>query len=71
MAPVFNIFETNDPTLSGKPYGSPNVENWDASSEQAPAGGDDGGELKPVNHTTIDNSESVRDRVVAEVMERS
>ncbi|MEX2227223.1 MAG: hypothetical protein WEB52_12330 [Dehalococcoidia bacterium] len=71
VVPVFNVHESNDPTLSGEPYESPNVENWDASDEQGPESGDKGGDLKPVNHTTIDNSESVRDRIVDEVLERS
>ena len=71
VVPVFNIFETNDGALKGDPYDSPNAENWDASGEQAPENGDSGGDLKPVNHTTIDNSQSVRDRIVDEVMERS
>ena len=69
--PVFNIFENNDPTLSGAPYESPNVENWDASGETGPSEGEEGGPQEPVIHTTIDNSESVRERVVEEVMERS
>jgi hypothetical protein len=68
---VFNVYETNDPTLSGAPYDAPNAENWDASGEQGPEHGDEGGALKPVNHTTIDNSKSVRDRIVQEVIERS
>jgi hypothetical protein len=71
VAPVFNIYETNDPTLSGHPYDSSNAENWDASDRQGPENGDKGGELKPVNHTTIDNSDSVRERIVAEVIGRS
>jgi hypothetical protein len=64
IVPVFNIFETNDSTLSGEPYDSANAENWDASGEQAPENGDSGGDMAPVNHTTIDNSESVRKSVV-------
>jgi len=71
VIPVFNVYETNDPALSGHPYDAPNAENWDASGEQGPAAGDEGGPLKQVNHTTIDNSRSVRERIVAEVMERS
>jgi hypothetical protein len=69
--PVFNVFETRDPGFPGAPYDAPNAENWDASGEQGPEHGDEGGALKPVNHTTIDNSKSVRDRIVSEVMERS
>lgn len=71
LVPVFNIFETNDPTLRGTPYDSPNVENWDASGEEGPSEGDKGGDMKPVNHTTIDNAAPVRERIVEEVFERS
>lgn len=71
QAPVFNIYETNDPVLRGKPYDSPNAENWDASGERGPSNGEQGGEQEPVRHTTIDNSEPVRERIVDEVMERS
>jgi hypothetical protein len=71
IVPVFNVFETNDGTLRGDAYDSPNVENWDASGEQAPEDGDSGGAPAPVNHTTIDNSDSVRNRIVDEVMDRS
>lgn len=71
QVPVFNVYETNDPVLSGSPYESPNAENYDASGEEGPAGGQDGGALEPVNHTTIDNSKAVRERIVAEVLERS
>jgi hypothetical protein len=68
---VFNIWEGNGGLLSGSPYDSPNAENWDASNQQAPENGDKGGALKPVNHTTIDNSKSVKDRIVTEVISRS
>lgn len=68
---VFNIYETNDPGLSGAPYDSPNAENVDASDQQAPENGDKGGPLKPVNHTTIDNSKSVKDLIVQQVMKIS
>lgn len=71
QAPVFNIYETNDPVLQGSPYESPNAENYDASGEEGPSGGQDGGGLKAVNHTTIDNSKAVRERIVDEVLERS
>lgn len=71
QAPVFNIYETNDPVLRGKPYDSPNAENWDASGETGPSKGEQGGKQEPVRHTTIDNSEPVRKRIVDEVMERS
>ncbi|MEX2246151.1 MAG: hypothetical protein WEC75_05645 [Dehalococcoidia bacterium] len=69
-APVLNVYETNDPVLSGDPREAPNVENWDASGEVASRNGDDEPD-GPVTHTTIDNSVRVRERVVAEVMERS
>ncbi|MEX2227295.1 MAG: hypothetical protein WEB52_12690 [Dehalococcoidia bacterium] len=68
--PVFNIFETNDSDATGASFDAPNVENWDASGEQAPEHGEDGGASKPVNHTTIDNSAGVRDRIIDEVVER-
>jgi len=71
VAPVFNIFERNDPTWPGDPYNMPNAENWDATAELGPSDGEEGGEPQPVTHTTIDNSEPVRERIVAEVMERS
>ena len=70
-AHVFNIYETGDPALPGHPYDSPNAENWDATSELAPESGDEGGDLKPVNHTTIDNSEAVKQRIIAEEMTRA
>lgn len=70
QAPVFNVFETNDPVLSGSQYDAANAENYDASGEEGP-GGKDGGEQKNVNHTTIDNSKAVRERIVQEVLERS
>lgn len=69
-APVFNLYETTD-GMRGAPYDSPNVENWDATAEEGPNGGKNGGALEPVTHTTIDNSKSVRERVVEEVLERS
>lgn len=65
---VFNIYETNDPILKGKPYDSPNVENWDASGEPGPKNGEDGGPLQPVNHTIIDNSASVKQRIIDQAM---
>jgi len=68
---VLNIYEANDGLLSGAPEDSANIENWDASAETAPEHGQDGGGEKPVNHTTIDNSKAIRERIVDEVMERS
>jgi hypothetical protein len=71
VAPVFNIYQTTSGDLNGAPYDAPNAENWDASKELGPHDGAKGGKLEPVNHTTIDNSTSVRDRIVAEVLRRS
>jgi pimeloyl-ACP methyl ester carboxylesterase len=67
---VFNVFETNDMATSGSTFDAPNVENWDASAVEAPEHGEDGGESKPITHTTIDNSSDVRDRVIDEIVER-
>lgn len=67
---VLNVYETTDATLPGAPIEQPNVENWDASGERGPKNGEKGGSSQPVNHTIIDNSQSVWDRVVAEVLER-
>lgn len=66
VAPVFEVYQTNDP-LQATPRRAPNVETWDASAEMAEA--DDGAE-KPVNHTTIDNSPGVRDRIVGWTLAR-
>lgn len=72
QAHVFSIFETRSGILSGVPYaGAPNAELWDATDQLAPERGDKGGPLKPVIHTTIDNSESVKQRIVADAMSRS
>jgi hypothetical protein len=68
---VFNVYETNDGRFHTSAYDAPNAENWDASGETGPVHGDDGGSQKPVTHTTIDNSSSVRGRIVDEVMGRS
>ena len=67
---VFNIYEHNGGALQGAAYDVPNAENWDASDQQAPRDGDQGGPLQPVNHTTIDNSKSVKQRIVEQVMAR-
>ena len=53
--PVFNIYQTNE-GLTGKPIAQRNVENWDASDAEGPEGGEAGGELQRVTHTTLDNS---------------
>jgi hypothetical protein len=70
VVPVFNAYETNDDTFKGAPHDSPNYANWDASGETAPSDGDQGGDDEPVRHTTIDNSEAVRARIVDEVIAR-
>ena len=72
QAHVFSIFETTSDALKGVPYlGAPNAELWDASNELGPANGDKGGPLKPVTHTTIDNSQAVKRRIIDDVMRRS
>jgi hypothetical protein len=71
QVPVFYVFEKNDGRFAIPAFDGPNVESWDASAEQAPEHGQDGGDMKPVNHTTIDNSKSVRSRIVEEVTERT
>ncbi|HEY8173103.1 MAG TPA: hypothetical protein VIH21_08435 [Dehalococcoidia bacterium] len=70
---VFNVYETNEPSpsLRGAPRDQPNVENWDASAEQAPEGGTSGKPNKPVTHVSIDNAKSVRTRIIDEVISRS
>jgi hypothetical protein len=69
---VFSIFETTSDILQGVPYlGAPNAELWDASNELGPENGDKGGALKPVTHTTIDNSQTVKLRIIDDVMRRS
>ncbi len=67
---VFNVYEHNGGVLQGAPYPAPNAENWDASSEQAPRDGDKGGPLQPVTHTTVDNSASVKRRIIDQAMAR-
>jgi hypothetical protein len=69
-AHLFNIYEQASAELSGAPYDSPNATNWDAADQEAPSDGDKGGPLAPVNHTTIDNSASVKAVVVAEAVRR-
>lgn len=68
---VYNIYETNDSTLKGASRDAPNIENYNANGDQAPENGDKGGNLKPVVHTTIDNSASIRARIVDDVMAHS
>lgn len=72
QAHVLNVYEHNPGgVLQGAAYDSPNATNWDASDQQAPEDGDKGGPLRPVIHTTIDNSASVKALIVADVMRRS
>ncbi len=59
-SPVFNVYlPVPGQEIAGAVIDQPNVENFDASGLQAPEQGDQGGELKPANHTTIDNSPDV------------
>lgn len=67
-SPLVNVYQTNTP--GGFPVEGANVFNYDASGDMAPADGDKGGELKPVTHVTIDNSESVRDMIAGIVLAR-
>jgi hypothetical protein len=72
QAHVFSIYETTSDILKGVPYlGAPNAELWDASHELGPENGDKGGALKPVTHTTIDNSQAVKLRIIDDVISRS
>ena len=68
---VFNIYETNGGGPERRGVRRPNIENWDASGEQAPKNGDKGGELAPVDHTTIDNSKSIKKRIIDDAMAHS
>lgn len=68
---VFNIYQLNSGIFNGAPYDAANAENWDATGEQGPAEGDEGGDSTAITHTNLDNSETVRDRIVVEVMERT
>lgn len=67
---VLNIHESNDQVVHGDPRNAPNVENWDASAELAPVDGEEGGERVPVSHSTIDNGDGVRDRIVDWILRR-
>lgn len=69
--PVLNVFQRNEVGLSGVTIEAANVVNWDASGEEGPKNGQDGGPLEPVRHTTLDNSASVREWIVNQVMQRS
>jgi len=68
-SPVFNVYlvPPEDP-VRGTPLDQANVENFDAAGLEAPEHGEQGGALKPVNHTTIDNSEQVLEEVRARVL---
>jgi hypothetical protein len=70
VAHVLNIYERNGGPLQGTAYDSLNATNWDASNQQAPSNGDKGGALATVNHTTIDNSASVKAVIVADAKAR-
>ena len=67
---VFNVYQRNPGPLQSAPYDAPNVENWDAGSEHGPRDGDKGGPLVPVEHTNIDNSASVKQRIIDRVISR-
>jgi hypothetical protein len=72
QAHVFNIYETNaEGALKGAPYNSANVENWDVSSLKAPKNGDKGGPPAPIDHTNIDNSKEVKQRIIDDAIKRS
>jgi hypothetical protein len=68
---VLNVFQRNNGEVGGFPVDAANFENIDVSGEMGPRDGHKGGPLEMVNHVTIDNSKSVRDRIVAAVMARS
>ena len=69
-SPVFNIYQENDSLLHWHPLEGANVENWDASGETAPEGGDEGGgALIPVNHTNVDNAQSVLEQLRERIVE--
>ncbi|MDZ4278550.1 MAG: hypothetical protein U1B78_05370 [Dehalococcoidia bacterium] len=67
---VFNVFlPPGADVIIGAAIDQPNVENWDAAGAEAPERGEEGGPLRPANHSTIDNSpavlEEVKERVAA------
>ncbi len=63
-SPVFNVYlPAPGQENAGHEIDQPNVENFDASGLKAPEHGEEGGALKAVNHTTIDNSEDVLKQV--------
>jgi hypothetical protein len=63
--PFLNIFIEG----GSRPYESPNATNVDASGEEAPRDGEEGGPMEPVSHTTVDNSRAVRERIVDTVID--
>jgi hypothetical protein len=68
-SPVFNVYlGTSAEATAGKSIDQPNVENWDASGVEAPERGEEGGALRPANHTTVDNSEEVLEQVRARLL---
>ena len=71
-AHVFNIYETNPVgVLQGAPYNSANAENWDVTGLKAPKNGDKGGPPAPMDHTNIDNSSDVKQRIIEDAIKRS
>jgi hypothetical protein len=68
---LVNVYQTNTGGLGGRMIEAPNVLNFDASGEEAPEDGHNGGSLAPVVHVTIDNSKGVRNWVVDVVLARS
>ncbi len=66
--PVLNIYQTNDALLRGAALDQPNVQNWDASGSKGPANGERGGRLTGMNHTNIDNSQAVMDKIARRIV---
>jgi hypothetical protein len=63
-SPVFNVYlPAPGQDISGVEIDQPNVENFNASGLKAPQHGEMGGQLTPITHTTIDNSEDVLKQV--------
>jgi hypothetical protein len=62
-SPVFDVFlaepQEAGEHVAGAGLDQPNVENLNVTGMQAPEHGETGGEMKPVTHTTIDNSPDV------------
>jgi hypothetical protein len=68
---VLNFYETNSGALNGAPYDSANAENVNVTDTKAPKNGDHGGPPAPVDHTTIDNSKTVKQRIIDDAIKRS